>query len=304
MIKYTKTSAEAREARPLRNLFGKLINLTIDAVHRVIAAYRAARPYRGAAGPDLSKFTLTFEDRFEGASLDPVWDHTRQGARKGGYWDAGQTLVRDGRLVIRAEYKEDGRFGPGWYCGRIDTRRRFEQTYGYFECRCILPAAQGLWAAFWLSSEALGAFVPGTKGTEIDVFESPLWYRGLKGKDNALVTSNLHYGGYGAGHRYRNVSVAKANDPYRQFNTYGVEWNETGYIFYVNGRETGRSRFGGVSAAPEYMQLSVEIDGVAGRPFRGWSGLVTRNAPGTFPADFVVDYVRVYQYTEKLTNGS
>ncbi|MBR5428580.1 MAG: glycoside hydrolase family 16 protein [Clostridia bacterium] len=288
----------------MKHLFDKFINRSIDLIHRGIVVYRAKKPYKNTNKLDLSKFTLTFEDHFDGDTLNSeVWTHFRQGERKGGYWDAGQAFLRDGNLVIRTEYKEGGRYGPGWYCDRIDTRRLFEQKYGYFECRCILPAAQGLWSAFWLSSEKIGDFVPGRNGTEIDVFESPLWHRILKKKENDLITSNLHYGGYGAGHRYKNVAVAKANDPYRQYNTYGVEWNEEGYIFYVNGRETGRSRFGGVSEAPEYLLLSVEIDGVGGKPFPGWSGEITNNAPGTFPVDFVVDYVRAYRYRSVSGDG-
>ena len=288
----------------MKNLFDKLVNLSIDLIHRAIVFYREKKPYRRAGAIDLSKFTLTFEDRFDAEAPDPnVWTFFREGVRKGGYWDRDQIFIRDGDLIIRTEYKKDGRFGEGWYSGRLDTRRLFEQRYGYFECRCILPAAQGLWAAFWLSSETVRDFVPGRKGTEIDVFEAPLWRRKLNGKNGDLITSNLHYGGYGAGHRYKNAAVAKANDPYREYNTYGVEWNEKGYIFYVNGRETGRSRFGGVSMVPEYLLLSVEVDGVAGRPFPGWSGVVTGNAPGTFPVDFTVDYVRAYQYKELLGRG-
>ena len=289
----------------MKKLFDRFINLSIDAIHRVIVVYRTKKPYESGGGLDLSRFTLTFEDHFDGEALDTgVWNHYRQGERKGGYWEKEQAFLKDGNLVIRTEYKTDGAYGAGWYCDRIDTRRLFEQKYGYFECRCILPAAQGLWAAFWLSSEAVGDFVPGKNGTEIDVFESPLWHRKMKGKDGDLITSNLHYGGYGAGHRYRNIAVAKADDPYRAYNTYGVEWNPDGYIFYVNGRQTGRSRFGGVSEVPEYMQLSVEIDGVAGKPFPGWSGKITRNAPTAFPVDFIVDYVRVYQYNSILERSA
>ena len=286
-------------------LFDKFVNLSIDLIHRGIVVCRGLQPPKSGRTLDLSEFTLTFEDDFDGASPDPArWNHFRQGPRKGGYWDAGQAFIKDGCLVIRTEYKPDGRYGAGWYSDRMDTRRLFQQTYGYFECRCILPAAQGLWAAFWLSTEAIGDFVPGKRGTEIDVFESPLWRRKLKNKENGLVTSNLHYGGYGAGHRYKNVCVAAAKDPYREFNTYGVEWSPAGYIFYINGRETGRSRFGGVSRTPEYMQLSVEVDGVAGKPFPGWSGKITKNAPDALPADFIVDYVRAYQYKERIVQST
>ena len=284
----------------LENLFDKFVNIMIDVIHRCLVVLRY--PWQPKAGKtlDLSPFTLVFEDEFNGSALDlSVWNHYRQGVRKGGYWDKEQAFLRDGCLVIRSEYKEDGKYGAGFYTDRIDTRRGYLQQYGYFECRCILPAAEGLWSSFWLSSENIRDGSPGTQGTEIDVFESPLYYRGRLGLENALVTSNLHYGGYELGHRYRNVTITKVNDPYRQFNTYGMAWSPDGYVFYVNGVETGRSRFGGVSEVPEYMLLSTEFDGVDGVPFHGWSGIAKPGADD-LPAEFIVDYVRAYQYTDRI----
>lgn len=283
-----------------QDIFDRFVNFMIDVIHRAITAFRY--PWKSKTGNtvDMSKFTLTFEDNFDGDALSLVWGNYADGVRKGGYWDETQSFVRDGNLIIRAEYKEDGRFGPGYYSRRVDTRSGFQQTFGYFECRCILPAAQGLWSAFWLSSTNIKDYLPGDQGTEIDVFESPLWYRGKLGLKNNLVTSNLHYGGYSLGHRYRNVAVAEANNPYEEYNTYGLEWNEKEYIFYVNGVETGRSSFGGVSKVPEFMELSIEVDGGSGKPHHGWSGVITDNEPGALPADLVVDYVRAYQYTELM----
>lgn len=54
------------------------------------------------------------------------------------------------------------------------------------------------------------------------------------------------------------------NNPYEEFNTYGLEWNEDEYIFYINGVETFRTSFGGVSQNPEYVILSVEMRGENG----------------------------------------
>ena len=88
--------------------------------------------------------------------------------------------------------------------------------------------------------------------------------------------------------------MAGANNPYEAFNTYGLKWTPEEYIFYVNGVETGRSRYGGVCRQPLYMLLSVEVDGVGGIPSAGWSGKITKNRTADLPADFVVDYVRVY----------
>lgn len=278
----------------------KFVNVLIDVIHRGIMVYRYPWKPKTENKVDMSKFTLTFEDNFDSDTLGDVWSHNAQGVRKGGFWSEEQTSVRDGNLVIKTEYREDGPYGAGYYCDRVDTRKKFEQCYGYFECRAMLPPAQGIWSAFWISTKAVSKDGnPGTNGTEIDVFESPLWHRCLKGKDNAMITSNLHYGGYRLKTKYKNVTVSKASNPYSEFNTYGLEWNKDGYIFYINGVETGRSKFGGVSKVPEYLELSVEVDGVDGSPYYGWSGLITRNK-GEIPAEFKVDYVRAYQYTELL----
>ncbi len=289
----------------IKSAVEKVGNVLIDVIHRCLTILRYPWEPKTNRTVDLSKFTLVFEDEFDGKKLNTnVWTHYRQGQRKGGYWDSGQAFLRDGNLVIQTTYKENGKYGAGYYCDRIDTRKKYEQTYGYFECRCILPAAQGLWSAFWLSCESVSDDGnPGKNGTEIDVFESPLWYRGEKGLNNNLVTSNLHCGGYGLQTKYKNVTVSKAIDPYTQYNTYGMEWNKDGYIFYINGVETGRSKFGGVSEVPEYLLLSTEIDGVDGVPFYGWSGLITKNKSDALPAEFIIDYVRAYQYTDLLNPG-
>lgn len=274
------------------DMIQRLVNYLILPIHELIVMFR--RPWEPKENEvDLSRFELTFEDEFEGETLSDTWWSYSDGVRKGGYWDREQAFLENGNLVIRTQYQENGRFGPGYYSWRATTKNTFEQAYGYFEVRCILPAAQGLWSAFWLTGENVKTGVPATEASEIDIFESPLW---LRHREKGIVTQNIHYGGYETGHRYTNVAVAKANNPYEEYNTYGLEWTPEEYIFYVNGKETGRSAFGGVCRNPLYLLLSVEVDGVGGKPSTGWSGLITENTEDALPADFVIDYVRVYQH--------
>ena len=126
------------------------------------------------------------------------------------------------------------------------------------------------------------------------MFESPYGYK--SGKDAWKVTSNIHYNGYELQTRYQNVVIsALNNDPYENFNTYGLLWTPNEYVFYINGHEVGRSAFGGVSQVKEYMVLSCEVDGAAATPTFGWSGDIRLNRDGkNFTSEFVVDYVRVY----------
>jgi len=272
-------------------LWARALNFLVLLVHELIVLFR--RPWRPKGPPlDLSDYTLVFEDDFDGDALNgDIWRPDSDGQRKGGYWDAGQARVEGGKLIIRTEYKAEGPYGAGWYSWCCVTRETFRRACGYFEARCRLPAAQGLWSAFWLTSDEVRAGVPGTRATELDIMESPLWKR--RGKQG-LITQNIHYNGYDWETRYRNAAVARAVNPYEEFNTYGLKWTPEEYIFYVNGAETGRSRYGGVCREPLFLLLSVEVDGVGGIPSAGWSGKITKNRGDSLPAEFVVDYVRVY----------
>ncbi len=249
---------------------------------------------------DMDKFEITFADEFEGELDRSVWSgHYQYGnktvSRKGSYWNQYLAETKDGNLVIPVVYLEDGMGGEGagWYTAGVDTDadapNGFSQKFGYFECRCILPEGADVWSAFWLMNS--GVFdVDGTgqDGTEIDIFESDGYEKLLKYN----VSSNLHFDGYGDAHQKMGAKrFLLSNNPYEEYNTYGLEWNEDEYIFYINGVETFRTSFGGVSQNPEYLILSVEMRGEDGIPSE------RANAPAD-GAEFIIDYVRVYQYKD------
>lgn len=258
--------------------------------------------------PDMSQFRLTFEDNFDGDALDKsVWSghYSPFGGpplvRKGGYWSADLARVEDGKLILPLQYMAEGKDGggPGWYSVGLDTDGEgssagFRQTYGYFEVRCILPACAHGWAAFWLSNDDvahIGNY--GRDGTEIDIFESP--YYGTE--DSGRISVNLHYDGYG---KYLRSLKARRfpveGDPYSEFNTYSLEWNENEYIFYINRAEVYRCNFGGVSRSPEYLLLSVELSGKNG--VFSYDSLDKDRE-----YDFIVDYVRAYQYKDRAAGN-
>lgn len=247
---------------------------------------------------DMSKFTLTFEDNFEGELDRSIWSgHYQYGekteARKGSFWNQHLAYTENGNLVIPVKYLEEGmgEEGAGWYSAGIDTDEDapngFCQKFGYFECRCILPKGADIWSAFWLMNEGVyNEDGSGRDGTEIDIFESDCYGDFLPDS----ITSNVHIDGYGDAHdKLGSQKFITGNNPYEEFNTYGLEWNEEEYIFYINGRETFRTDFGGVSQNPEYLILSVEMKGENGVPSQ------RENVKGE-EAEFIVDYVKVYQY--------
>ncbi len=254
--------------------------------------------YPFGAEVDMDKFELTFSDEFDGPLDRSVWSgHYVWGddsqPRKGAYWNTNLAYTEDGNLIIPMKYLTEGMggTGEGWYSAGIDTdddaENGFSQKYGYFEVRCILPDCPSGWAAFWLMNEGVyNEDGNGIDGTEIDIFESDCT---LKKQKNA-VGINLHYDGYGDAHESMGtIKMLVKGDPYKEFNTYGLEWNEDGYIFYINGVETHRTSYGGVSQNPEYLILSYEL--------LGENGIAEYDdLDKTKEYQYIVDYVRVYQY--------
>ena len=251
---------------------------------------------------DMDKFELTWSDEFDGEEVDSTkwiggwWDGKLSTVRKGGYWNTKLATVQDGCLHISTRYYEDGLDdgGAGWYSTELSTQGKFEQLYGYFEVRCILPKGSGLWSAFWMMCKGVGnEDGSGKDGSELDIYESPFY----SSSTPDVVSSAIHFDGYDDAEQSKTIHKTHvyANDPYTEFNTYSMEWNSTEYIFYINGTEVGRSSFGGVSQTAEYLLLSVEVGGEEGRPGDSWAGdSITTNTEA--PTDFIVDYVRVYQY--------
>ncbi len=255
-------------------------------------------PYQDSI--DMSRFTLVWSDEFDHGFDTSVWQgHYVYGEndtqlRDTAWWNREQvSFTEDGCLKLTVEYKENGPKGAGYYSYGMETNPNknysgdhtgYEQLYGYFEIRCILPEGAGLNPAFWLLTDGMWADDTdgGVTGAEIDVFETPTDYD-ENSKYFGSVYHTVHVDAYGDAHQKEIQGWFYANDPYHTFNTYGVEWNAEEYIFYVNGVETARTSFGGVCRVPLYLIISIGVD-----------EKVENN--GHLPASMLVDYVRCYQY--------
>ncbi|MGN1348101.1 MAG: family 16 glycosylhydrolase [Acutalibacteraceae bacterium] len=263
---------------------------------------------------DMSKFELTFSDEFNGKKLDRTkWtphlgsDEKNTVMRHGGYWNLSMAEVKDGCLTIRTKYLKNGvnKGDPaGWYSCALDTSEFFSQKYGYFEIRCKNPVGVGQWSAFWLLNWEMGNVTGnGENGAEIDILESA-----FSGKSflRNRISHCVHYDGYAFPDHKSTIArqYLTHNNPYTEFNTYSVEWNEDEYIFYINGVESYRTDFGGTSKKPEFMILSVEVGGADGKPGKSWAGKPFDTMGMDYQSEFVIDYVRAYQYKDKTAEAS
>ena len=228
---------------------------------------------------------LLFEDEFNGTALDESkWSLCPEWKRQGelDIWDNSMTsLDGEGHLVLRAEWDaEAGRVKSG----AVRTYNLFSAGYGYYEASIKFPIAPGTWGAFWMmcgdvNSEANGA----ADGVEIDIIESI-------GNNWGACNHALHWDGYGDAHKQANSGELYNHTIYDgQFHTFGPERTETGYIFYIDGKESWRVDADQCAPCPEegYLKLTVEA--------ADWAGAGSDECIAGLPGEMLVDYVRVYR---------
>lgn len=294
----------------LKMIFGNIIRFDLKSAAALIVTAgqllgafffdTPVTPYKDKI--DMSRFDLVWSDEFDSGFDSSVWqghyvygDNDTQ-LRDTAWWNRDQvSFTDDGCLKLTVEYREDGAKGPGYYSYGMETNPNknysgnhtgYEQLYGYFEIRCILPKGAGLNPAFWMLTDGMwnDDTDGGVSGAEVDIFETNTDFD-TGSKDYGSVFHTIHIDSYGDAHRMEQQGNFYADDPYNRFNTYGVEWNENEYIFYINGVETARTDFGGVCRVPLYLIISIGVDEkVAGNEF--------------LPSSMLVDYVRCYQYKE------
>ncbi len=240
---------------------------------------------------DYSGYELVFSDDFDGELDRSVWGDTRQGYRRDGYWTRDLAFTDgEGHLVIRTEWRDAGVYSgvecvAGVYSGAVRTSNPqtpeigYRHGYGYYEIRCKLPSVTGIWHAFWLMcgdvySEENGS----TDGVEIDVFEY------LPARDGINVA--IHWDGYDDAHKNEYKRFEQTGFSDGQYHTFGMNWEENGYSFYIDGRKVWETRGGGVCDQNGYMKISTE--------YGDWGDWVGKLQTENLPVDWVIDYVKIY----------
>ncbi|MCY1083312.1 glycoside hydrolase family 16 protein [Archangium lansingense] len=259
------------------------------------AANRTTKPDPLPTNPQQpgSEWQLVWQDEFEGTAGTPPsaerWVHDVGGHGWGNeQWEfntarpENASLDGAGNLLITA--RKESYQGRSYTSARINTRGRFEHTYGRFEARIQLPVGRGIWPAFWLLGANL-AEVDWPECGEIDIME-------YRGQLPALVRGSLHGPGYSGGGNigYEHaVSGGKLNE---DFHVYAVEWEPNRIRWLLDGVtffETTPARLPAgarwVFDHPHFIILNVAVGGnFVGPP----------DNSTVFPQQMKVDYVRVY----------
>ena len=234
---------------------------------------------------DLPGWQLTWQDEFDGTSVDPSkWDViTRRDSynNEKQYYLPEQAAVADGNLVITAT--DEPYDGKQYRSARLHSLNQFGP--GRFEARIDLPTSQGMWPAFWL--HAYGVGIPWPTAGEIDIMEN-------RGSQPTIVSSAYHFQDDGYPYRYvvHSYSTDEGGEPvnfHDGFHIYAAEWEEEVIRFYVDGvlhftvEEVIPGRT--VYETPKNIILNLAVGG----NFGGDPDETT-----VFPQTMLVDYVRVW----------
>ena len=275
------------------------------------------------ARPAAPEWTLVWSDEFEGDAGDPAkWDFDLGNGcfdYKSHSWvpgwgneelqyytqDPANVFVRDSLLHIRA--LKEPLHGCGYTSARLKTRRRdgtplFTKCYGRFEVRARVPHGKGLWPALWMlpQDDAYGTWAA---SGEIDIME-------IVGERAHEYLGSIHFGStFPKRELVTHVHPFPDGGSVAEFHVYAVEWEPGEIRWLVDGQLWATQKFWWSSSRlragkgvlprgsadlnpwpapfdqPFYLLMNVAVGG-------NFPGIP--NPETKFPAELVVDYVRVY----------
>ena len=255
--------------------------------------------------PSIEGYNLLWSDEFDGDKLDETkWNREK---REPGwtnnelqeYTESDENIfVKDGKLVLKAIKTEKN--GKAYYTsGKVNGWNKSQFQYGKVVVSAKVPEGQGLWPAIWMMPNQESYYGQWPKCGEIDIMES-------LGNDTTVSYSTIHYG---EPHAEQQGTITKEGDERfsAKFHEYSVEWEPGEMRFYTDGElvltcndwftaEEGMDDkpYPAPFNQPFQIQMNLAVGG-------NWPG----NPDSTTDfskAEFLIDYVRVYQKDAYDTN--
>lgn len=239
---------------------------------------------------------LVWSDEFTGPAIDrTLWnvEHSTfgDGNEELQCYTSQNVAIEDGMLVLTGRREAvtcpngDTRSVSS---GKVSTEGLAHWRYGWFEVRARVPEGQGLWPAIWLSPEE-SVYGRWPASGEIDVME-------VRGQQSDTARVNLHYLG-SDGRRAQwphDVETAPGRGFADTFHVFGVRWEPERITWFVDGVEvhdvSGWSSSVGPPPAPFDQRFFLRLNLAIGGTFPGDPDDTT-----PWPAEYLIDWVRVYQ---------
>jgi beta-glucanase (GH16 family) len=191
-------------------------------------------------------------------------------------------LGTDGSLHIVARQPSAGVYTSA----RLKSQGLFSFQYGRIEARIKLPEGQGMWPAFWLLGNNVTT-VDWPACGELDVMEH---IDGSNPNNEGFdwVEGSVHGTGLNGGIQFHPAGFSAAG-----WHTYGMIWSKGQIQYYVDDPANVYATFNSSTqagtwpfdAGPQFVILNLAVGG-------SWPG--SPNSSTVFPAEMLVDHVRVY----------
>ena len=256
----------------------------------VVALLAAAPPVLAQADCPA----LVWADEFDGAQLDTTaWsyqlgDGTELGIPGWGnnerqFYQRENARLEDGELVITA--RPDSAGGYPYTSARLRTKGKVDFTYGTVVARARVPAGGGTWPAIWMLStdEPYGTW---PKSGEIDIME-------YIGNDPTELLGTVHYGLDFPNNSFTSRRLESLTGPlHEDYHEYRVDWVADTIHWAYDGYRYGTVTRAEVEARGLRWPFDDDFHLIVNLAVGGnLGGAVT---PADYPAEFRLDYLRVY----------
>lgn len=197
--------------------------------------------------------------------------------------------VENGHLIITGR-KEDRSFGNTEYSdgtitsASIITNKKLSWKYGRFEVRAKVPAGKGPWPAFWAKGDSQNTGDRWPACGEIDIME-------YSAKGPAMYQNIIF--GEDANSVQQEVKITE-KDFSDDFHIYSMDWNENRIVFAIDHIVTNTIDLNEIHPNPFRQKFSILLNLALGASTDRTLG--GKLDPEVLPVEFIVDYVRVYEF--------
>ena len=192
---------------------------------------------------------------------------------------ADTAIVGDGYLKIKA-YQD----GSQWKSARLNSKGNWK--YGYIEARMKITDRMGAWPAFWMMPKD-SVYGGWPNSGEIDIMENAPAVCG-----NHKLFSSLHAEGHSGEHPVSIGAKVYDDNLRNEWHTIGVKWTENEIITYYDDVAVGSYTNDGTTSNWPYNEKFYIILNLAIGGNLGGTNYVSSLGG---EAEFLIDYVRVYQ---------
>lgn len=218
--------------------------------------------------------------------------------------DSANVRVEGGylRITAREQLLKGGR--KSYTSARIKTENKLTVQYGTIEARILVPdLANGLWPAFWTLGNNFST-VGWPDCGEIDIMEMGSAAAISAGLVNRRVGSTAHWE-YNNSHAEYGLTYDSPTDVAGTWRVYRMEWTPTMISTYIDNTWVwsidiaNPSGFSGEEFhQPHFFILNLAVGGT----FTGIT--LAQNITAPFPAEMLVDYIRIYDNGFTILGGS